>query len=250
LRHGLGERLRERRVLLGGWECLDRAHRGLPGDGAVGEQGVGELLAAGLRLSARGVAYRGEGEPLAGGEATLEQRLVLRGEAGGRLRDAGRDLAGVEPAAQAGGERPQSQPAARTVCTGIPVCEISLTVLAWRSSPPARRIVSIAWSSLAGDWLRLACSASVSPPRTTRRRASAPCRTRNNFYRDVWRPAKAASGIDCSPHDFRHSWVTNLAAAGLDEADLADVAGHGLEVQGRYRNALRRSFDAIRSEIG
>ena len=72
----------------------------------------------------------------------------------------------------------------------------------------------------------------------------------NNFYRDVWRPAKAASGIDCSPHDFRHSWVTNLAAAGLDEADLADVAGHGLEVQGRYRHALRRSFDAIRSEIG
>jgi integrase len=72
----------------------------------------------------------------------------------------------------------------------------------------------------------------------------------NNFYRDVWRPAKAASGIDCTPHDFRHSWVSNLAGAGLDEADLADVAGHGLEVQGRYRHALHRSFDAIRGEIG
>jgi integrase len=72
----------------------------------------------------------------------------------------------------------------------------------------------------------------------------------NNFYRDVWHPARAASGIACMPHDFRHSWVTNLAGAGLDEADLADVAGHGIAVQGNYRQALRRSFDAIRSEIG
>jgi integrase len=72
----------------------------------------------------------------------------------------------------------------------------------------------------------------------------------NNFYRDVWRPTREASGMNCTPHDFRHSWVSLLAAAGIDESDLADVAGHGLEVQGRYRHSLGRSFERIRSVIG
>lgn len=74
----------------------------------------------------------------------------------------------------------------------------------------------------------------------------------SNWYRDVWLPARKAAGINATPHDFRHSWVTNLAAAqGVDEADLADIAGHGLAVQqDRYRHPLRRSFDAIRDAIG
>jgi integrase len=72
----------------------------------------------------------------------------------------------------------------------------------------------------------------------------------NNFYRDVWRPARVTSGINATPQDFRHSWVSNLSAAGVDVADLADIAGHGLEVQGRYRHALRRSFDEVRRQIG
>lgn len=73
----------------------------------------------------------------------------------------------------------------------------------------------------------------------------------NNFYREVWRPAREASSIDCSPHDFRHSWVTNLSAAGIDVADLADMAGHSVETaQQRYRHALRRSFDLVREAIG
>ncbi len=74
----------------------------------------------------------------------------------------------------------------------------------------------------------------------------------SNWYRDVWLPARKSSGISATPHDFRHSWVTNLAAAqGVDEADLADIAGHGLAVQqDRYRHPLRRSFDAIRDAIG
>lgn len=37
----------------------------------------------------------------------------------------------------------------------------------------------------------------------------------NNFYRDVWRPARRASGIESSPQDFRHSYVSNLSAAGI-----------------------------------
>jgi hypothetical protein len=47
-----------------------------------------------------------------------------------------------------------------------------------------------------------------------------------NFYRDVWQPAREASGLDCTPHDFRHSWVTHLRAAGIDASDLAEIAGH------------------------
>lgn len=74
----------------------------------------------------------------------------------------------------------------------------------------------------------------------------------SNWYRDVWLPARKASGINATPHDFRHSWVTHLAAAqGVDEADLAEIAGHGLAVQqDHYRHPLRRSFDAIRDAIG
>jgi integrase len=73
----------------------------------------------------------------------------------------------------------------------------------------------------------------------------------NNFYRDVWRPARRTSGIDCTPHDFRHSYVSNLSAAGVDIADLADIAGHSVEVaQARYRHALRRSFDDVNRAIG
>jgi integrase len=73
----------------------------------------------------------------------------------------------------------------------------------------------------------------------------------NNFYRDVWRPTRIASGLDCTPHDFRHSWVTNLRAAGVDPADLAAMAGHSVETAtGRYTHALGRSFDQVRGLVG
>jgi len=47
-----------------------------------------------------------------------------------------------------------------------------------------------------------------------------------NFYRDVWKPAQEASGIDIRPHECRHSDVTHLRAAGINDADLAEIAGH------------------------
>lgn len=73
----------------------------------------------------------------------------------------------------------------------------------------------------------------------------------NNFYRDVWRPAREASGIEARPHDFRHSWVSLLSAAGIDPADLADIAGHSVETAtARYRHALGRSFDEVRRLVG
>jgi integrase len=94
-----------------------------------------------------------------------------------------------------------------------------------------------------------------------------------NFYRDVWHPTLAAYlglqrrkdetarqfaarcrrevGESTAPHDFRHSWVTHLRAAGIDPADLAQVAGHTVETAtSRYTHALGRSDDRIRQVIG
>jgi integrase len=72
-----------------------------------------------------------------------------------------------------------------------------------------------------------------------------------NFYRDVWVPAQIATGLDPTPHEFRHSYVTHLRAAGIDDADLAAVAGHTVETMiSVYTHALERSHDAIRGVIG
>jgi integrase len=72
-----------------------------------------------------------------------------------------------------------------------------------------------------------------------------------NFYRDVWVPAQVATGLDPTPHEFRHSYVTHLRAAGIDDADLAQVAGHRVETMiSVYTHPLERSHDAIRRTIG
>jgi integrase len=72
-----------------------------------------------------------------------------------------------------------------------------------------------------------------------------------NFYRDVWTPAKIASGMNPTPHEFRHSYVTQLRAASIDDADLAKVAGHRVETMiSVYTHPLDRSHDAIRGVIG
>jgi integrase len=46
-----------------------------------------------------------------------------------------------------------------------------------------------------------------------------------NFYRDLWRPAQEASGLNIRPHECRRSYVTHLRAAGINDADLAEIAG-------------------------
>jgi integrase len=73
----------------------------------------------------------------------------------------------------------------------------------------------------------------------------------SNFYRDVWVPAKLATGLDPTPHELRHSYVTNLRAAGVDDADLAEIAGHEVETMiSVYTHALERSHEEIRDLIG
>jgi integrase len=63
-----------------------------------------------------------------------------------------------------------------------------------------------------------------------------------NFYRDVWVPAELATGLDPTPHELRHSYISNLRAVGIDDADLARVAGHAVETMvSVYTHALERS---------
>jgi len=45
------------------------------------------------------------------------------------------------------------------------------------------------------------------------------------FYRDLWKPAQEASGLDIRPHECRHSYVTHLRTADVNDADLAEIAG-------------------------
>jgi integrase len=98
----------------------------------------------------------------------------------------------------------------------------------------------------------------------------------SNFRRDVWIPTVAAyRGIArragenqrdfrarvrvelkdnpaaIRPHDCRHSWVTHLRAARIDDADLAEMAGHSVDTMlATYTHALKRSHEQVRQVIG
>lgn len=72
-----------------------------------------------------------------------------------------------------------------------------------------------------------------------------------NFYRDVWYPTQRSSGLDIRPHEMRHSYVSHLRAAGVDDADLAQIAGHRVETMlARYTHPLGKSWDRIGKVIG
>lgn len=72
-----------------------------------------------------------------------------------------------------------------------------------------------------------------------------------NFYRDLWKPAQEASGLDIRPHECRHSYVTHLRAAGVNDADLAEIAGHRVETMlARYTHPIGTDFDVPRQIIG
>jgi integrase len=71
------------------------------------------------------------------------------------------------------------------------------------------------------------------------------------FYRVVWHPAQRASGLVLNPHDFRHSFVSHMRAAGVDPADLAAAAGHTLDTATRiYTHSTGATFDAMRRAVG
>lgn len=71
------------------------------------------------------------------------------------------------------------------------------------------------------------------------------------FYRDLWKPAQEASGLDIRPHECRHSYVTHLRAAGVNDADLAEIAGHRVETMlATYTHATGQSFEVVRGAVG
>jgi integrase len=71
------------------------------------------------------------------------------------------------------------------------------------------------------------------------------------FYRDVWKPTQVAAGLDIRPHECRHSYVTHLRAADVNDADLAEIVGHRVETMlARYTHARGGSFPLVRMSIG
>ncbi len=71
------------------------------------------------------------------------------------------------------------------------------------------------------------------------------------FYRDVWKPTQEAADLDIRPHECRHSYVTHLRAAGINDADLAEIAGHRVETMlARYTHATGSGFEAICKVLG
>jgi integrase len=63
-----------------------------------------------------------------------------------------------------------------------------------------------------------------------------------NLDRDLWKPAQERSGIDIRPHVCRHFYVTYLRAAGINDADLAEIAGHRVTTMlARYTHATQGS---------
>lgn len=73
----------------------------------------------------------------------------------------------------------------------------------------------------------------------------------SNFYRDVWRQAQAATGMDIRPHECRHSYITHMRGAGVNDADLAQIAGHRIETMlSTYTHAVGQSHAEIRELIG
>lgn len=72
-----------------------------------------------------------------------------------------------------------------------------------------------------------------------------------NWWRLVWEAGREVSGMDVRPHEMRHSWVSLMRAAGLNPADLAEMAGHTEQTAtARYSHALGRSFDQARKAVG
>lgn len=73
-----------------------------------------------------------------------------------------------------------------------------------------------------------------------------------DFYRDVWEPARKATGMwTAKPHDFRHSYVSLMRAAGVDPADLAYWTGHTVATAtARYTHSTGASVDVALGAVG
>jgi integrase len=72
-----------------------------------------------------------------------------------------------------------------------------------------------------------------------------------NWRKTVWKPTQKTTKLDIRPHKMRHSYVSHLRAAGIDDADLAQIAGHTVETMlSTYTHPVGQSFAKVRQIIG
>jgi integrase len=73
----------------------------------------------------------------------------------------------------------------------------------------------------------------------------------SSFYKHVWHPTARAAGLALQPHDFRHSFVSLMRAAGIDPADLAEATGHTVATAtARYTHSTGDAYDLMREAVG
>jgi len=73
----------------------------------------------------------------------------------------------------------------------------------------------------------------------------------DNWRRDVWLPTCERSGMDPTPKEFRSSLNSILLAEGVNRADLADMLGHGEDVNAEhYTKPLRHSYERVCQIVG
>lgn len=73
------------------------------------------------------------------------------------------------------------------------------------------------------------------------------------WYDRVWATGRAnmPEMKAAVPHDFRHSYISLMRAAGVDPADLAKVSGHTVQTAtASYTHSVGLSLDAIRKAVG
>lgn len=95
-----------------------------------------------------------------------------------------------------------------------------------RTESPTQAALSLFPQPSPGCWLHSSRSATKASWSSQLQR---PQWRERNFYRNLWHPAQQGSGLDIRPHECPHSYVTHLRAAGVNDADLAEIAGHRVE---------------------
>jgi integrase len=63
-----------------------------------------------------------------------------------------------------------------------------------------------------------------------------------NFYRNVWEPARLASGTDFTLYDARHTFSSRLLAAGIPLLEVSAWMGHSLRAGGEQVNTTTRKY--------
>jgi integrase len=63
-----------------------------------------------------------------------------------------------------------------------------------------------------------------------------------NFYRNVWEPARLASGTDFTLYDARHTFSSRLLAGGIPLLEVSAWMGHSLRAGGEQVNTTTRKY--------